>query len=108
MKRKSVHIVEATPADKASYNAGGHVYPLYGYATLPSGRVLVIEDLRGSWSPPDPIYEVMAPVGFHFKDDLCHSALCHSLADVRDRLRYAELEMCDKECPTSEHQEVMP
>lgn len=85
---------KATTEEKQAYSG---LYPLSHIATL-DGVTLNVEGLGGHWSKGDPQYEVMAPDGFHFKYDYTHSLLCDNLADVRGRLKGAELEPCGDEC----------
>lgn len=94
---------KASPLQKAHYQQSKPVYPL-GYVALnvldtTGGKhALAVEDLRGSWSPPDPVWEVRAPEGFHFRFDMTHSLLCSDLRDVKHRLDGAELERCIRDC----------
>lgn len=82
------------------------VYPLGYIATMPVGvwekgefkkleepMPVFIEDLRGSWQRPDPVWEVVAPEGYMF-DGETHTMLCYDLKDVRDRMKYGSLEPC--------------
>jgi hypothetical protein len=73
------------------------VYPLWGYAFV-DGKRVTLEDLRGSWSSPDPTWELCTPEGYVFKGDGLHNMLFYSLKEVRDYLITAELEECEKPC----------
>lgn len=90
-------ITKATEAERAEYARTGPVYPLYGWTKL-DGQPLAIEDLHGSWSAPDPVYEVMAPKGYHFQYEGTHTLLCHSHKDIASRLRGLHLVPCTIEC----------
>ena len=90
-------ITRATDAEKRAYAEKRPVYPLYGFVTLRTGERLPVEDVRGSWSEPDPVYEVMAPLGFRFQRYDTHSLLYHSIADIRTRCT-GILEKCDDTC----------
>lgn len=75
------------------------IYPLWGWVLLRHGTRCAVEDLRGHWSAPDPVWEVHAPDGYHFgSGEGTHSLLCYSQNDVRDRLSYATLIRCGEEC----------
>lgn len=92
-------IRKATDEEQAQYLATEQpAYPLYGFVTV-SGEDCPIEDLRGSWKSPDPIYEVMAPTGKHFALEGLHSLLCVSLEDALARLADESLALCDADCP---------
>ncbi len=90
-------IVKATQAEKEIYNLTKPIYPLYGFIIL-DGHQCPIEDLRGSWSKPDPIYEVMAPKGFHFDVEQVHTLLCCDLAEIKMRCGMNNLEPCTEVC----------
>lgn len=78
-------VIKATDAERAAYATTRPVYPLYGYITV-DGRRCAVEDLRGSWSAPDPVYETLAPTGFRWSGgEGTRSQLCHSLRDVAAR-----------------------
>lgn len=95
-------IIKATAEQRAAYANTGAVYPLHGYIEK-DGKKLPVEDLRGHWSRPDPVYELMAPKGYHFgrADDSCasclHSMLGHTLAGVIEDAEYATLSECKGE-----------
>lgn len=91
-----MQIRKATTAEKAAYQPTA-IYPLYGFIKI-DGLPCPIEDLRGSWSKPDPIYEVMAPTGYHFDADETHTLLCVDLQDVRVRCGMNNLERCGENC----------
>lgn len=90
-------ITRATGAEKRAYAEKRPAYPLYGFVTLRTGERLPVEDLRGSWSAPDPLYEVIAPDGMHFAGYYSRSLLYHSIADIRTRCT-GILEKCDDTC----------
>lgn len=82
-------ITKATEAERAEYKSACN-YPLYGFVEI-DGHVCPIEDLRGYWPAGDPTYEVMAPTGFGLSDgadESKHSALCHGMKDLRERVRF--------------------
>jgi hypothetical protein len=81
-------IRKATDEEKGNYHGR---YPLFGFIKC-SGKECAVEDLRGSWSRPDPTYEVMAPKGFIFVPDGVHTLLADDLADVRSRVGANSLE----------------
>ena len=87
-------LVKATDAERRAYKG---IYPLSHFVTV-DGQRLPVEYLGGAWSKEDPQYEVMAPVGHHFKYDETHSLLCLNLADVRERTTGAVLEACGEAC----------
>jgi hypothetical protein len=87
-------VIKATDAERAEYAKSGPVYPLYGFIKH-DGHRCAVEDLHGSWSAPDPVYEVMAPKGMHFIHSYCHSLLATSLRDVAQRLGGEKLVRCD-------------
>ena len=61
-------LTRTTPDQKAAYRG---VYPLYGYIATEEGiPPIVVEDLRGSWSRPDPVWEAVAPGGCSFSRSL--------------------------------------
>lgn len=89
----SVKIVKGTADEKKAYKATKPVYPMYGFAILTDKKTkqkmsVVIEDLRGFWRAPDPLYEVIAPKGYIFESDDCHTLLAHTLADAKSRVQY--------------------
>ncbi|MGY6517481.1 MAG: hypothetical protein ACXIUZ_02085 [Lysobacteraceae bacterium] len=84
----------ATPPERRAYAAKGAVYPLHGFLTTDSGHVCPVEDLRGSWSRPDPVWELRAPPGFHLKYEGTHGALEHTLADILLRHRNTTFSRC--------------
>lgn len=43
-------------------------------------------------------YEVILPNGMHDDSDVIHSLCCHSIADVRERVRGVRLAACTEEC----------
>ncbi len=83
-----IRLKKATPAQVEEYAKTGPTYPLGYTATMydkqGNPHTVNIEDLRGAWSRPDPVWEIMVPVGYVAGD--CHSLLCYDLDDVRDRL----------------------
>lgn len=87
-------LIKATPTEVSDYVG---VYPLYGYAVV-SGQRVTLEDLRGSWSKPDPVFELFTPSGFVFSGDGLHNVLFHTLAEVRAYLRTATVEECERPC----------
>lgn len=89
----SVKLRKATGPERESYDG---LYPLYGFATI-EDQEIVIQDLRDDWKKPNPLYEAIAPDGFHF-DEGPHTLCCFDLKDVRDRLDGAELEKCEAGC----------
>jgi len=57
---------------------------------------MMVEDLRGSWRAPDPVWELMAPDGWHFGGGMgCHSTLGGSIKDIKDDASYYPLVRCD-------------
>ena len=85
----------ATAKEKAAHRG---LYPLHSLHNH-DGLVVAVEDLRGSWSSPDPTWEIRAPEGYHFgHGELTHGLLEHSLADVRERLTWIELVKCHPGC----------
>lgn len=94
MRAANVRTIKATDAERAAYAATSPVYPQWGWV-LKNGARFVVEDLRGSWSKGDPVFEIIAPDGHIFMSDCCHTLLCDNLADVRDRMSYATAERCD-------------
>ncbi len=104
-----MQIRKATAEEKASYWETKPIYPLYGYAMVSitlndcgqcnqAEKLQVpVEDLRGSWSPPDPIYEARAPDGWNFSGEL-HGLLGINLKDMRDRLDYEVMHKCKPDC----------
>jgi len=57
--------------------------------------VLYVEHLP--ISDGDPKYEVIAPDGYHFSEQV-HSLLCFSRQDVLDRVAWNDLEPCTEKC----------
>ena len=104
--RKPLGLRKATVDECIAYMTTKPVYPL-GYVanmydTDGNKHAVNIEDLRGSWSRPDPVWEIIMPPGYVSED--CHSLLCFDLDDVRGRLACG-LDKCDcSEC--SEHWEA--
>ena len=89
---------KASTRQVAAYAASGPVYPLayISWMANPDGGELLtvhIEDLRGSWSRPDPVWEIRAPDGYQF-DDGSHGRLEHTLADVREETHGQRLTKC--------------
>jgi len=95
MKRPTIR--KATADEITKYAATKKLYPLYGFVKI-DGQVCAVEDLRGEWSAPDPLYEIMIPTGFHVADELIHSMLCATIADARERAAYARLTPCTDAC----------
>lgn len=98
---------KATTAETATYATtrtvdGGHpLYPLCGFVML-DGRECPVEFLGRSWCKEDPQYEVLAPVGYHFKHEGIHSMLGESLRDIRDRVFGEALAACSADNPNCE------
>lgn len=95
-RKHKVETIRATPGQRAAYAPETWCYPLWGWALLPDGTRLAIEDLR-----PDRHlrYEVIAPEGHHFGGGHdCHSLLCIDLEDLRDRLTGIEVVPCTPGC----------
>lgn len=100
MSLQPIQLRKATPAECRVYDEQKPVYPLGYVASMydDAGRRhrVCIEDLRGCWSRPDPVWEIIVPRGYVAED--CHSLLCFDLADVRDRLTIP-ISTCDcSEC----------
>jgi hypothetical protein len=68
-----------------------NLYPLHGLIVY-NNIELAVEKTG------DGIYEVHAPDGQHFTPDVLHTMLCDTVKDLRDRLRYSDLEPCNEEC----------
>jgi len=84
----------ATIDERAAYDG---VYPL-GYVIETRDvkhPVLYVEHLP--ISDGDPEYEVIAPDGYHFSEQV-HSLLCFSRQDVLDRVAWNDLEPCTEKC----------
>lgn len=90
-------LVKATDVEKLEYQKSSPVYPLYGYAMVGDKKVIV-EDLRGAWSNPDPVWELFTTPGYVFAGDWLHNMLFHTLKEVKDYLKTAKLEQCDRPC----------
>lgn len=97
---------KATDEQRELYAQTKPVYPLGYVATCPIAvegeRRLVasderlpvfVEDLRGSWSAPDPTWEAVAPEGYMFDGEL-HTMLGYNLKDIRERIQWAVLVPC--------------
>jgi len=72
--------IKAGPHQKAAYKG---LYPLHGFAIVGvNGGQLAcyIEDLRGSWSRPDPVWETRFPEGWN--SDGCHGLLASTLEEA--------------------------
>ena len=84
----------ATIDERAAYDG---VYPLGHIIELRSNEhpMLYVENLPVS--DGDPKYEVMAPDGYHFSEQV-HSLLCFSRQDVFDRVAWNDLEKCNESC----------
>lgn len=52
-------------------------------------------------SAPGPKYELLAPDGYRFEDDL-HGLMAWTMKDVRDRLKESTLERCPADCGCGE------
>jgi hypothetical protein len=98
-----MRVRKATAEEKAQYAVGNTfnngakpLYPLYGFIKV-SGVDCAVEDLRGRGAADDPRYEVMAPDGKHFTEQL-HTLLCANLEDLYTRVAANDLEDCTKEC----------
>lgn len=91
---------KASDLEKRAWAASPtEIYPLWGWVKLKHGTECAVEDLRGSWGSPDPVWEVHAPDGYHFgSGEGTHSLLCHNQADIKDRCSYATLLRCDDDC----------
>jgi hypothetical protein len=94
MARKDGSICKASPEEIAKYKG---CYPLYGFAMV-DGVWCAVEDLRGTWQKPDPLFEIMSPDGQYFFGDCVHAMLCHNLADVKDRASWEQIAPCDAHC----------
>lgn len=91
----TTRVRKASAEERAEYLKHGPVYPLYGFVNC-DGVPCVVEDLRGSWSPPNPTFEVLAPTDYHFTDKL-HSRVCYGLKDVVHEADGEGLEPCECE-----------
>jgi hypothetical protein len=88
-------VVKATETQRVEYAATGAVYPLYGYIQVGEHQCPV-EDLRGSWGPEDPSYEVLAPDGYHWGNgEWTRSLLGFSLKDIAARATGAGIDEGD-------------
>ena len=93
---------KATEAERRTYedSTPEPVYPLYGYligSEAGEPYVLYVEDLRGSWSRPDPVYEIMAPEGKWFPEEGTTSVLCADLEEVRSHVGIDVEDMPERE-----------
>ena len=89
-------VCKATEQDKAEYRG---LYRLYGWVTV-NGTRCAIEWLNEQEGPK---FEVMAPRGFHFRNEGLHSLLCCSMADLRGRVNGETLKSCKgMDCDESE------
>ena len=79
-------LCKASRDEREAYLKSEPVYPLFGWINVPheDGTKVrcAVEDLRGSWSRPNPIYEIMAPPKHMFYGGT-HSLLCYSQKDVQ-------------------------
>lgn len=91
-------LVLATAKERAEYAAQipPPVYPLHGWVHY-QGLRLPLEDLRGYWTRPDPVWEVIAPEGVIFHPDFTHSLLGQSQADILDRVNSCSVVRCSCE-----------
>lgn len=87
---------KATPAEIATYQATGPVYPLAYWVTV-DGQTCPVEKLH-NFGGNDPAYEIILPAGFHSLYDDTHTLLCDNLADVRDRAGGTVLTPCGSHC----------
>lgn len=98
-------IIIATAEERAAYRADRrHLYPLHGWVDAPledSRSELTVrcalEDLRGHWSKPDPVWELRAPDGYIF-DEGTHGLLGDTQARVLERFMHIERCNCDDGC----------
>jgi hypothetical protein len=90
-------VIKATAAEKEAYAKDPlTLYPLHGYVMV-DGHRCPLEDLRGAWSRPDPVWELLAPAGYHFgAGEMTHSLLGYTQADAIDRAWC--LEPCTETC----------
>lgn len=94
-----MRIIKATASEKAEYAKTGPVYPLYGFIRV-DGQRCAVEDLRGKWSRPDPVWEVVAPAGYRFAVEGLHSMLGEDHRELLDRV--VGLEECPSDCDCRE------
>lgn len=87
-----MRIIKATPEEKAEYQNGNPVNPLFGFIIF-DGHRLAVEYLGEG--PGEPNYEVMAPSGKMF-DGGTHTLLGTTQADLFDSL-VGESIVADKE-----------
>jgi hypothetical protein len=89
----------ASEQERVKYLTTQPVYGLWGWLTV-DGHVCAVEDLRayGSKASGDPMFEVMAPSGFHFADAHVHSMLCLTLREVGAVARDERLAPCSEGC----------
>lgn len=83
----------STPAQRKAHAAAGGLYKLHGHVAL-GAHLCRLEDLRGAWSRPDPVWEVHAPDGYIFQPEGLHSLLGHTQSDLAERLEGATVEAC--------------
>lgn len=104
-------IILATQEQKYEYLKEKPLYPLHGFVEMKvegSGETVSVpvEDLRGLWSKPDPLWEAVLPEGWHIAHEQMHSVLGFTQRDLLDRLEWMELEKCcrniDCGCEVSE------
>lgn len=103
---------KATSEEVALYATTKPTYPLGYVSRLPvwtlnengyygraTGETLpvFIEDLRGYWGRPDPVWECVGPAGYRFDGEL-HTMLAYDLKDVRNRLDGCRLVQCNTDC----------
>lgn len=95
---------KATETEVNDYENFSPIYPL-GYFVrvkckfnerFSKNVMLPVEDLRGSSSRPDPVYEVIAPRGYIFASGT-HTKLCHDLDDVKS-WGAEDIEPCQPDC----------
>lgn len=84
-------------AKEAQEWAKTQLYPLKGFVVF-DGHQYPLEDLRGSWSAPDPIWEVHAPKGWHFGGGMyTHTILGGTQADILSDVVCYPLQKCTAE-----------
>lgn len=71
------------------------LYPLYGFVPV-GGKQCAIEYPNEKESD-GPVFEVMAPDGFHFIGEELHTLLCFDMEDLKTRITYG-LEPCGPQC----------
>lgn len=74
---------KATHDEIYAHKVAGGVYPLHAIIQNKSGQEIKLEDLRCSWSRPDPQWEILAPAGYHFSLSMTHSMLSQTIAEAK-------------------------